>query len=243
MKAFILAAGNGTRLRPLTDDNPKCLLPIQGTPLLGLWLENCEIAGIGEVLINVHAHAEKVQDFIAGYQGPVRIQLAKEDELLGSAGTLHQNRAFVAGEAEFLILYGDVLTNTSLAEMISFHRRTKMPATLGVVRVRDPERCGVVSFDHERVVRNFVEKPANPNSNWAFSGIMVARPEIVDLAPSDRPADIGFHLLPRLVGRVAAYPISDFLMDIGTIENYTAAQSLWLGFNRVCKTESACCGE
>ena len=231
------------RLRPLTDDNPKCLLPIQGTPLLGHWLESCEIAGISEVLINVHAHAEKVQDFIAGYRGPVRIHLAKEDELLGSAGTLHQNRAFVAGEEDFLILYGDVLTNASLAEMISFHRQTNIPATLGVVQVRDPERCGVVSFDHDQVVRSFAEKPANPTSNWAFSGIIVTRPEIVDMVTPDRPADIGFDLLPQLAGRMAAYQISDFLMDIGTMENYTAAQSLWPGFNRVCKTESACCGE
>lgn len=241
MNAFILAAGNGTRLRPLTDDNPKCLLPIQGTPLLGLWLESCEIAGVREVLINVHAHVEKVHNFVGSYRGPVRVRLVKEQELLGSAGTLRENRPFLAGEEDFLILYGDVLTNVSLAEMVRFHRQTNMPATLGVVQVRDPERCGVLSFDRDQVVTSFVEKPAYPTSNWAFSGIMVARPEIADLAPSHHPADIGFHLLPQLAGRMAAYPISDFLMDIGTMESYNAAQSLWPGFNRECKKESACC--
>jgi mannose-1-phosphate guanylyltransferase len=113
MKAFLLAAGNGTRLRPLTDSVPKCLLPVRGVPLLEIWLNNCKAAGITDVLVNTHAHAETVRKFAAAQKSGVRIRIAEEPELLGSAGTLAKNREFVSGEESFVVLYADVLTNIS----------------------------------------------------------------------------------------------------------------------------------
>src|SRR5579864_4332114 len=114
MKAFILAAGNGTRLRPYTDSIPKCLLPIQSVPLLEIWLNNCRAAGISEVLINAHAHPEAIREFAMTQGTGVSIYIAEESQLLGSAGTLAENWRFVAGEKAFFILYGDVLTNIDL---------------------------------------------------------------------------------------------------------------------------------
>jgi mannose-1-phosphate guanylyltransferase len=113
MKGFLLAAGIGTRLRPLTDTIPKCLVPIKGTPLLGIWLQWCEMYGVDQVLLNSHAHSEAVRDYIGAYRGPVQVTVTYEPELLGSAGTLHVNRAFVAREKEFAVLYADVLTNST----------------------------------------------------------------------------------------------------------------------------------
>jgi mannose-1-phosphate guanylyltransferase len=101
MKAFLLAAGNGTRLRPLTDNVPKCLLPIQDVPLLEIWLRNCKAAGITDVLVNTRAHTEAIRKFAAEQKTGVRIRIAEEPELLGSAGTLAENREFVAGEESF----------------------------------------------------------------------------------------------------------------------------------------------
>ena len=115
MKAFLLAAGNGTRLRPLTDSIPKCLLPIQGVPLLEIWLNNCRAAGITDVLVNAHAHAEAIRQFAAEQKTGVRMRIVEEPELLGSAGTLAENREFIAGEESFFILYADVLTNVDLS--------------------------------------------------------------------------------------------------------------------------------
>jgi mannose-1-phosphate guanylyltransferase len=229
MKAFILAAGSGTRLRPLTDTAPKCLLPIRGVSLLEIWLNNCAEAGIDEVLINVHAHADKIKNFARGYPGPVRVGVAEEEQLLGSAGTLAANRSFVLGEEDFFVLYGDVLTNISLADLLTFHRSRNLAATIGVYQALDPRQCGIVSIDDRGIISSFVEKPERPESNWAFSGVMIARPQVIDLIPSHRPADIGFHLLPRMVGQMAAYPISSYLLDIGTLASYTAAQSSWPG--------------
>lgn len=229
MKAFLLAAGSGTRLQPLTNETPKCLLPIRGIPLLEIWLKLCRAAGIDEVLINVHAHAQKVREFVRRQSTGVRVTIAEEEELLGSAGTLAQNRDFVAGEDTFFILYADVLTNLNLRELLAFHRRKKMPATLGIYQVPDPSRCGIVSTNDEDIIERFTEKPQRPESNWAFSGVMVASPRILELVPSHRPADMGFDLLPQLTGKMAAYKITGYLLDIGTPENYAAAQRSWPG--------------
>lgn len=224
-KAFLLAAGSGTRLRPLTDDLPKCLLPIRGVPLLQIWLESCQAAGIDEVLINVHAHANKVREFAASQNSGVRLKIVEERELLGSAGTLAENREFVASEESFYVLYADVLTNVDLRAMLAFHCRKTLAATLGVCQVPDPQRCGIVSFNRDDIIESFVEKPSHPESNWAFSGVMVAHPQVIDLIPRKRPADIGFDLLPQLAGKMAAYKITEYLLDIGTPENYKATQS------------------
>src|SRR5262249_21583017 len=225
MKAFLLAAGDGTRLRPLTNDVPKCLLPIQGVPLLEIWLENCRAAEISEVLINVHSHATKVREFLSSHNSDLKILIAEERELLGSAGTLKANREFVAAEEAFFVLYADVLTNISLAEMLAFHRRKGVLATLGIYQVPDPTRCGIVVADQNDIVQQFVEKPAHPQNNWAFSGVMIAHPQVIDLIPEQFPSDTGFNLLPKLVGKMAAYKVRDYLCDIGTRENYSAAQS------------------
>lgn len=228
-KAIVLAAGSGTRLRPLTDTVPKCLLPIRGVPLLEIWLENCRAAGVKDVLVNAHAHAEQILRFASRPGLPVRVHVAVEETLLGSAGTLAQNRTFVRGEDPFYVLYGDVLTNVALGGLLAFHTKSRMPATLGICQVPDPTRCGVVSVSTGGVVRSFVEKPSQPESNWAFSGIMVADPKVIDHVPAHRPADIGFDLLPLLVGKMCACPIEGYLLDIGTLENYAAAQSSWPG--------------
>jgi len=224
MKAFLLAAGSGTRLRPLTNILPKCLLPIRGIPLLEIWLENCRAAGISEVLINTHSHAEKMRDFLAARKNGPKIVLVEETELLGSAGTLRRNRAFVEEEEAFFVLYADVLTNMNLTAMLAFHRQKRMAATLGIYRVPDPARCGIVTFDDQDIIQDFVEKPINPQSNWAFSGVMIATSAVIDLIAERRPADIGFDLLPKLVGKMAAYRITEYLIDIGTPENYEEAQ-------------------
>ncbi len=231
MKAYILAAGNGTRLRPLTDTLPKCLLPVKGVPLLKIWLDLCADAGIDEVLVNVHAHKDKIRDFARNENGhgKVRLHIAEEKELLGSAGTLAENRTFVESEKDFYVLYGDVLTNVKLSPLIQCHRSGKQIVTMGIHQVLNPTECGIVSADQNGIVQRFVEKPASPDGNWAFSGVMVATPEIFNYSPGQRPADIGFHLLPRLIGKMAAFRISGFLLDIGTLNNYNAAQTSWPG--------------
>jgi mannose-1-phosphate guanylyltransferase len=229
MKAFLLAAGQGTRLRPITDTIPKCLVPICGTPMLRIWMDVCRNAGIDEVMVNLHTHADLVRTWLSANNNGIRVRLTEETTLLGSAGTLWANRDWVASESSFGVLYADVLTNTSLSRMWEFHQMHQPAATLGLYQVPDPSRCGIVSFDEQMVVREFVEKPAHPKSRWAFSGLMIATPKLLNHIPDRCPVDLGFDVLPRLVGQMLAYPISDFLLDIGTPENYQAAQETWPG--------------
>ena len=230
MKAFLLAAGHGTRLRPLTDNLPKCLVPVAGKPMLQIWFEICRAAGITEVLINLHAHADQVRHYADEHAGDLKITLSEEPDLLGSAGTLRANRDWLGDDPEFWVLYSDVLTSLNFTKMLEQHRQSRSMATLGVYQVDDPSRCGIVTADPENRITAFVEKPANPTSNLAFAGIIVASPKICDLIPSEKATpDIGFDLLPRMVGQMHAYPITEFLIDIGTRETYKRAQTEWPG--------------
>jgi len=229
MKAFLLAGGLGTRLRPLTNNTPKCLLPVRGTPILQIWFELCRQFGIDEVLINVHSHGDAVRAFIERSKGGLSVRLFEETTLLGSAGTILVNRDWVRKEEAFWVIYADVLTTVNLGQMLAFHRSRRQMATIGVYEVLDPSRCGIVQLDDSGIVRDFVEKPKLPAGTLAFSGLMLAAPSLLDFIPHMNPVDLGFHVLPRIVGRMAAYRIRDFLTDIGTPETYQAAQDLWPG--------------
>lgn len=231
MKAFLLAGGHGTRLRPLTGSIPKCLVPIRGRPLLDIWLDLCARSGITEVLINLHAHSQLIEQHLKGSGSPVDVRLVREDQLLGSAGTVAANRAWVGSDPAFWILYSDVLTNTDLNRISEFHSRHGAVATLGLYQVPDPSRCGVATMDHQGVIIDFEEKPRVPRGNWVFSGLIVADRRLFDVIPPSIPADLAFHVLPRLLGEMRAYPIEDFLLDIGTMANYQKAQVTWPGLD------------
>lgn len=228
MKGFLLAAGHGTRLRPYTDNTPKCLLPIRGTPMLEIWLALCRRYGITDVLVNTHAHASAVKDFVGRWRDGVRVSVVEEQELHGSAGTLLANRDWVVGEHQFWVFYADVLTNANLATMLASHQTCSV-ATLGLYPVPDPQRCGIAALDADGTISSFVEKPATPRGNLAFAGLLLATPELLNSIPQKRGADIGFDVLPRLVRRMRGYCIPEFVLDIGTRENYESAQKLWPG--------------
>ena len=231
MKAFLLAAGHGTRLRPITDSLPKCLVPIRGVPLLAIWFQQCMRFGIDEVLINVHIHAGLVRDFLQQNSGGLSVRVLEEPTLLGSAGTLRASRDWIGSDDLFWVFYSDVLNRADLGDMLRLHRERRPAATLGVYEVPDPRRCGIVVTNKHGVIEQFVEKPNNPAGNLAFSGLMIGTPEMLATIPDDTPADIGFHVLPRLTGRMLAFPIRDYLVDIGTMENYQQAQHSWPGLS------------
>lgn len=232
MKAFLLAAGHGTRLRPYTDHLPKCLLPVRGVPLLEIWLSLCRRHGISEVLVNTHSHSAAVMKFLSRWKDGVRVTVVEERELFGSAGTLRANRKWVETEESFWIFYSDVLTCTDLDCMFQAHWPSSA-ATLGVYGVPDPKRCGIVTVSDDGVITDFVEKPSAPVSNLAFAGIMIATQQLLDAIPDKPGADIAFDVLPRLVGRMRAHSIKDYLVDIGTPANYENAQQTWPGLQEI----------
>jgi mannose-1-phosphate guanylyltransferase len=238
MKAFILAAGCGTRLRPITDTMPKCLVPIRGVPMLSIWLSLCQSLGVEEVTINLHSHAQAVRKFLAPLKLQVRVRISEEAELLGSAGTLRHNRPWIQEEDRFWVFYGDVLTTANLAPMLAFHDSQRPAATLGLYRAANPISCGIATVGKDGMITDFEEKPMSPKGDLAFSGVMVGTPAMLDEIPAMSPADIGFHLLPRLVRRMAGFQIQEYLRDIGTLEAYTEAQREWSGLRQSGESES-----
>jgi mannose-1-phosphate guanylyltransferase len=205
--------------------------------MLEIWLALCRRYGVSEVLVNTHAHAEVVTDFVRRWENGVQVNVVEEKELFGSAGTLRTNRAWIEGQEKFWIFYADVLTCADLNAMSRAHAKGSA-ATLGVYSVPDPERCGIATLDDTGVVVDFEEKPAHPRGNLAFSGVMIGTPAMIEAIPDKPGADIGFDVLPQLVGRMRAYHISEYLLDIGTLENYELAQKTWPGI-RECLRESA----
>jgi mannose-1-phosphate guanylyltransferase len=226
-KAFLLGAGLGTRLRPLTDHIPKCLVPINGKPLLEIWLDLCEQCGIEDVLINTHHLAPMVEAWAAAQTAGTRIQLSYEETLLGSAGTVAANRDFIGNSRDFYIFYADNLVSVDLGALQAFHFRHDGVLTLGLFHSSQPRQCGIVTLDSQQRVVTFEEKPAQPKSDLANAGVFIARRELLNFLPSNGFSDFGRNILPKLVGRMRGYVLNGYLLDIGTLENYQRAQLEW----------------
>ncbi|HTV54435.1 MAG TPA: nucleotidyltransferase family protein [Terriglobia bacterium] len=227
MKAYLLAAGLGTRLKPITDHIPKCLVPIGGRPLLSIWLDICEDLGISEVLINTHHLAQQVRDWAAAQISPIRVHLVHEQTLLGSAGTLAANSAFAGGDEYFYILYADNLVDADLRVLESCHSRHGGVLTMGLFRSPKPEDCGIVTLTDAGLISSFEEKPERPRTNLANAGIFLARRKLFEYLPASGFADLGKDVLPKLVGEMWGQVLDGYLLDIGTLENYQRALSDW----------------
>lgn len=232
MKAFLLAAGLGSRLRPITDSTPKCLLPISGRPLLDIWLDALAKVGVNDVLLNAHHLADQVQAHVAARGGPPAVHLVVEPQLLGSAGTLRANRDFVTGEDMFLAINADNLTDFDLGVLIDAHRGGGAVATLSLFRAPDPTQVGVVEINAGLVV-GFEEKPAHPRGDLANAGMYAFAPAVVDEITGPDPRDLGYDLLPRLIGRAQAVALNgSYFIDIGTPEALDRARAQWKGETR-----------
>jgi mannose-1-phosphate guanylyltransferase len=227
MKAFLLAAGVGSRLRPITDTVPKCMVVIDDRPLLDIWLDAFDRAGIDEVLVNLHHLPAVVCRHLAVRAGPPAVRTFFEPTLLGSAGTLAANRQWVDREEFFLACYADNLTDFDLRSLVDAHRAHGAIATLAVFHSERPSTGGVVELDDAGRVVGFAEKPSQPVSDLTNAGMYAFHPSVLDEIDGTPPNDIGYDLLPRLVGRARAVPVEGYFRDIGTAESYRRAREEW----------------
>ncbi len=227
MKAFLLAAGLGTRMRPLTDQTPKCLLTIGGIAMVDIWLDAMLRAGVSDVLVNLHHLADQVEAHVARRRRPPAVRLSYEPALLGSAGTLAANRDFVASEEFFLACYVDNLTDFDLSVLVERHRSWGGLATLALIHTDESRAKGIVELDADGIVASFEEKPKAPKSDLANAGIYAFAPSVIEFIAKP-PADIGYDLLPRLVGKMQGFVIDAYLRDVGSSpEAYLAAEREW----------------
>lgn len=227
-KAFLLAGGLGTRLRPLTDATPKCLVPLGGRPMLHWWLLICERLGVREVLLNTHHLPDQVRAFVRSRPTPMKVTLFHEERLLGTAGTLAANRRFAEGERDFWIFYADTLIGADMSPMPALHRARGADLTLGVFRSPDPKSGGVVELAADGRVLSFEEKPARPKSDLVAAGAYLAGAKLLAALPpveGDLSRDVFPHLLKNACGCLL-----DPVIDLGTPERYAQAEAAFPRF-------------
>ncbi len=231
MRALLLAAGLGTRLRPLTNQVPKCLVPIRGRPLLSYWLDG--LLGdprVERVLINTHHLPDQVRGFVAQSRWSERIDMVHEAELLGTGGTILANRAYF-GEGPLFVAHADNLTDASLGTLLDAHFAAgpAILATLLAFRTQTPSTCGILELDGARRVIGFHEKVANPPGNLASGAVYMFAPAVMDriAGRGHRFVDLSTEIIPGLLGQMLAVEHKGFFMDIGTPEALEQARKVF----------------
>lgn len=226
VKALLLAGGLGTRLKPLTDTIPKCLVEIGGRPLLGYWFDALAAAGVRDVLINTHHLPQPVRAFLAAKdRAGFHTTEAFEPTLLGSAGTIAAAADFADDADDVVVIYADNLSDVDLGALVETHRRQGQPMTMLLFRTPRPSASGIAALDARGTVVEFVEKPAQPKSDLANAGVYVVTAKAWREIAAMRAFDIGFEVLPRFVGRMHGHLHPGYHRDIGTFEALEAARA------------------
>jgi mannose-1-phosphate guanylyltransferase len=228
MRALLLAAGTGTRLRPLTNTIPKCLVPVHGRPLLDYWLDLLLSAGIERVLVNTHWLAEQVESHVARSKWSDRVDLVHECELLGTGGTMLANRSYFAG-LPFLSAHADNLTDFDVQGLLAAHRArpANCVMTMLAFRTDDPRSCGILELDARGTVVGFHEKVQHPPGNLANAAVYLVEPEVVEFAAGfgKRVVDFSTEVIPSLVGRIVAVETRGYHRDIGNMASLERAEA------------------
>ena len=230
IRALLLAAGLGTRLRPITLTTPKCLVNIGGEPLLSHWLKKLELAGCESVLINTHYLSEQIEAFIENWQSSgMAINTVYETELLGTAGTLLANQDFFKGATGILIHADNVMAEDLQGFLAAHHnRKDYCQLTMLTFQTDTPCSCGIVEIDNQQVVQAFYEKMAEPPGNVANGALYAFEQDFLDnlKLTGQKPRDFSTEVIPKLLGRIQAWNTNQTYLDIGTPEALTLAQKL-----------------
>lgn len=229
-KALILAGGQGTRLRPITHEIPKPLIPLHDKPILQHTIDLFKRYGITEILISVGYKAEKIKEFFGnGKRFGVDIIYLEENEPLGTAGPLNLAREHLTDT--FMMCNADELKNIDLHEMYLFHKESGAKATIALTTVADPSQYGVAKLMGNKILE-FIEKPAQGTapSNLINAGLYVLEPSIFDFVPKGT-GSIERDIFPKIAqeGKLFGFPFSGQWFDTGTLERYEEAMQKWQG--------------
>jgi mannose-1-phosphate guanylyltransferase / phosphomannomutase len=227
MKAVIMAGGEGTRLRPLTSNAPKPMLPLVNRPMMEHVIELLKVHGIDEIVVTVAFMANAIRTYFGdGSEFGVKIEYATEESPLGTAGSVRNAMEHL--DERFLVISGDVLTDVDLGAIIKSHSETKALATIALVHVENPLEFGIVITHEDGRIERFLEKPTwgQVFSDTINTGIFVLEPEIFDHIEADRPVDFSSEVFPKLLaedlplfGAIA----EGYWEDVGTLEAYVRA--------------------
>jgi mannose-1-phosphate guanylyltransferase len=221
MKAMVLAAGLGTRLRPLTYEIPKPMVPVLDRPVMAHIVDLCTSQGFGDLVANLHYFPDTIRDYFGD-----RLEYRYEEELLGTAGGVRNARDFF-GDDPIVVISGDALTDIDLNRLVERHRSAGGIGTLTVKQVDDTREYGVVLHDADGRIQGFQEKP-HPDealSNLGNCGIYCFNPEIFDYFPDADFADWANDVFPALLENDVPFyihEIDEYWNDVGSLDELRA---------------------
>jgi len=222
MRALVLAAGLGTRLRPLTYSTPKCLVRVGDEVLLGNWLRRLQGAGIERVLVNLHHLADQVVNWVQESPYHNFVDFVYEEQLLGTAGTIHANSHYFGNE-QGLVIHADNFCAFEIAEFVDAHQLRPKSAEMSLVafRTADPAQCGIFELDEEFLMQRYWEKSPEVHGNLANGGVYLLPKEVREKCAGS--ADFAAEILPRLAGSVFVWEQRGPFYDVGTPESLAQA--------------------
>ena len=222
-----MVGGQGSRLRPITYDVPKAMVPLRNQPFMGYMMDFLRAAGLEGAVLSLGYLPDPIQEYfdqkdLDGFS----IDYAVEDTALGTAGGIKNAEGYLDG-GPFIVVNGDVLSGMDLRVAIEKHKETDALATIVLTSVEDPTAYGLVEVDHEMLVHRFLEKPAadEVTTNLVNAGIYVLEPEVLAMIPAGREVSVEREIFPYLQAerRLRAYVSSSYWRDIGTPRSYLAA--------------------
>ena len=227
-KAIIMAGGSGTRLRPLTNDYAKPMVPFFDEPVLAHLLRVLQRHGITEIVLTVHYKADQIRDYFGdGRQLGLDLTYIIEEEPLGTAGSVKQAEAYL-DEEPFVVMSGDIITDVDLSGLLSFHQEKQARATMALKQVPDPLEYGVVRMMEGGRITQLIEKPERDEviSHTINAGIYVFEPEVLDWITPGIKCDFSKEIFPRFLATdtpLYGYCIEGYWCDIGTLDDYHGA--------------------
>ena len=224
IKAVILVGGLGTRLRPLTYEVPKSVVPVLNRPFMEHTFAYLKHHGIEDIVLTLNYLPEMIHErFGDGERYGIRLTYCMEKEPRGTAGAVKNAAEHLDGS--FFVFNGDVFTNLDLSAMYAYHRKKKARATISLNWVENPSAFGVVETDSDQKVQRFIEKPppGTETTHWINAGTYILEPEILDFIPPDTHYMFEKGLFPDILNRnlpVYGYPHHGYWLDMGTPEKY-----------------------
>lgn len=235
ISAVLLSAGIGARLRPLTNQWPKCLMPVQGFPILRYWLEYLSSININRVAVNTHYQHLAVEHFVSCQKSKLKVDTFFEKSLLGTAGTLRALGGWI-GSGPVLVIHTDNWCNAELSRFIHFHKNERPQGTHMSMMTFDsdePHNCGIVSVDNNGIVTDFYEKVTNPPGITANAAVYILEQDVIEYINCEKSAtDFSLEIIPAFKSAIATWHHKGFHIDIGTPHNLYLAQTT---FNHWCR--------
>ena len=229
MKAVVMAGGEGTRLRPLTSNRPKPLVPILNKPCMQHTIELLKRFGVTDIVVTLYYLADEIEGYFGdGSELGVNLIYTVEDTPLGTAGSVKKAEEYLKDDT-FIIVSGDALTDIDLEKALAFHRERESVATLVLQHVENPLEFGVVITDEEGRIRRFLEKPSwgEVFSDTVNTGMYILEPSIFDYMEPDRSYDWSQDIFPRILQEeqpMFGYVMGEYWTDVGSLQQYRQAQ-------------------